>query len=221
MRSHCKLIICVIAFAAVSVSCSDDTTRIEETERQPGQELYDIELIRRTNVEEKQLVAEYFSQEGFANKTHLNFDAGYREALVAEYTGLEGRSIVLTYDSFSDKDGTEVSLILIADGENRLVTHYEHVKKDAGSTTVVTVYHEGVEWFVSHIDKETGEIIDLSFGSGLKTADDDDEQGMTFAECALMAIEACVEDAGCAFMCSVTWKYCLGAIAAACLIVTA
>lgn len=220
MRNHCSLIICVIVLALVSVSCSDDTIREDEAVFQPKQALYDIELIRSTSPGEKQLVSDFLRREDFANHTHLKLDEGYREASVVEYTDLEGKSIVLSYDNVPEKDDSEVSLILIADEENRVMTHYEHIKKDAGSAYLITVYNEGVEWFVSTVDKATDEVLDFSFGSSLKKGGDEEEQGMTFAECALMAIEACVEDAGCAFMCGVMWKYCLGAIALACLVVS-
>ena len=40
-------------------------------------------------------------------------------------------------------------------------------------------------------------------------------------ECAKMAVSACVNDGGCAFMCGIVWQYCLGSIGLACAYVAA
>ena len=98
---------------------------------------------------------------------------------------------------------------MVVDGENKIITNYEHEKIDNGKTYIVKTFKEGIGWFTAEVEKDTERILDLAF-------DRTDSARMPFWECAEMAVGACVDDGECAFMCGIIWQYCLGSIGLAC-----
>lgn len=208
----------ILMSSVILFSCNDEIMPQEEDITMP-QEYYDIETIRTPDSEEAGLLTSFINRAESLNLTSGKYDHSYQSAEVVEYTGLEGKAIVAGYSGGESKDGVENSLILVADEENNELTHYEHIRKDKGQVYEVQIYQEGKKWLVSTVDKETGEVLELIYSSYNKEEEADDEE-MSFSECAKMAIDSCVEDNSCTFMCAVLWKHCLGAIALACFLVT-
>ncbi len=215
-RPLCKFPVFVL-FLVAFISCNDEILpEVEDLEEK--QEYYDIEIIRPPCDDETATLSEFISSAEQLDLTFMKYDHSYHNAEVVEYTGLEGKSIVVGYNDPAEKDGTESSLILLADQDNQRLTYYEHIRKDMGQTYKVRIYHEGREWLVSTVDKHSGEVLEISYLNSSKNEDEDEK--ISFNECAKIAIDSCVEDKSCAFTCAVLWKYCLGAIALACFLVT-
>ncbi len=202
-----------------ATSCKDDDS--EDLMTTPETcifgETYDIRQIRSAEKQEVEMAYAFLQDNQAHGKTHFNPDDDYIEKVVVEYTNLEGKAVVLTYDD-EDKDGDELSLILVADEENELITFFEHDRKVLGDTYQVSIYLEGAMWLYALLDKDTEDILDFSFYGGKST--DNEEESMTFNECVAMAVTACLDDPECAFICGIIWKYCLGSIAIACFFTT-
>lgn len=232
MRTKKHLAAFLFLLSFLLFACDNDSVLVEIPDPLPGGQYYDIEAIRGANRTEQAITAQFIERKMMAGGLYHKAQDSEYETRTVKYTGLEGKSLVTTFTTGTEKGQDAYALILIADEEDHVQTYYEHVTQCHGTTRTVTVMHEGVEWFVSTVDAATEEILDFSFGKNLpagvydkdRDGEENEEEGggntMTFAQCATMAIDACLNDGSCAFICAITWKYCLGAIALACLIVT-
>ncbi len=216
MKKHIYLNAVLIALLLFAASCNDETgpDPLPPSDVCLFDETYDIKAIRSAQKPEKELVHGFLKESQVGGKTHFNPDDDFTEMAVVEYTNLEGSSIVLTYED-ADKNSDELSLILVADEENELITYMEHNRMIQGDTEQVYIYLEGQMWLSALLDSETEDVLDFSFHGG-KSDDDEQEESWTFAECLDITVSACLEDPSCAFICGIIWKYCLGSIALAC-----
>jgi len=219
MEKLSKLGAIAIGILLVLGSCQDNLDKALVPEADPAEAAvtYEIELIRGADKEELALAGSFLSESSSNGKTQFHFGTDYVSIDAVEYTNLDGVGIVITYDG-DEKNGDELSLILAADEHNKLITYYEHDRRDRGDTYEVRVYHEGVAWFSAEVDKNTEEIINYVIFE-TKSDDDSEEEGIGFYDCLGIAISACLDDSQCAFMCGILWKYCLSSIALACALV--
>ncbi len=192
-----KILFLVSLFSIGFYSCSTNENINEQIVKS-----YDIEEIRVANKEEVKLTLD------FINKHNLNIDVNNPE--VVNYTELPGKSIVLNYTNKIERSNSVKSLILVVSEENEIITYYGHEKIDNGKFYTVNTYKEDKKWFVADVDKESEEIIKINFVA------DNTGKDVTFWECAEIAVSACVNDGSCAFICGITWQYCLGSIGLAC-----
>ncbi len=218
MKKLIKLGTIALGLLLVLASCQDDVDKalVPEAEQAEEAVTYDIDLIRTANKQEVAVAEQFLKKSNQFGKTHFHLGEDYDALDVVEYNNLDGKGIVLTYAD-EDKSGSELSLILATDEDNKLITYYEHDKRDLGDTYEVTVYYEGVAWFYAEVQKNTEEIINYTIFE-IKSGGDDDG-GITFSECMGAAIGACLDDPECAFMCGILWKWCLSSIALACALV--
>ena len=218
MEKFSKLSVFALGVLLFLTSCQDDMDKALTPESDHAEEMvtYDIALIRDANKPEVDLTSHFLASSSQYGKTHFNFGDDFISQDVVEYTNLEGKAVVLTYDD-EEKNEDELSLILVADEENKLITYYEHDRKDMGSTYQVTVYYEGHAWLFAEVEKSTEEVINYTIFD--TKSDDDDDNGVSFFECMGAAVGACLDDPECAFLCGILWKWCLGSIALACALV--
>ncbi len=217
MEKLSKLVAVVVGALLAMASCQDD--KVLSPEAEPAEEAvtYEIKLIRWADKQELALAGSFLSEKVPNGKTAFHFGEDYDTVDVVEYTNVEGKGIVITYGSGS-KNRDELSLILAADENNKLITYYEHERRDLGDTYAVTVYHEGIAWFAAEVDAEAEDVIDhIVFNT--KSGGNNESEGVSFSECLGIAIGACLDDSQCAFMCGIMWKYCLSSIALACALV--
>lgn len=220
MKKLSKLIVIALGLLLMLASCRDDVdkTLIQETNQDESVVTYEIDLIRTADKQEFALTKTFLVSNHHYGKTHFCFDDDYDSMDVVEYTNLKGKGIILTYDD-ENKNCDELSLILVANEDNKLITYYEHDKKDHGDTFEVTVYHEGNAWFYAEVQKNTEKILNYTIFGAKSGGGDDDGGGISFSECMGAAIGACLDDPECAFMCGILWKWCLSSIALACALV--
>ena len=220
MKKLIKLGTIALGLLLVLASCQDDVDKalVPEAEQAEEAVTYDIDLIRTANKQEVAVAEQFLKKSNQFGKTHFHLGEDYDALDVVEYNNLDGKGIVLTYAD-EDKSGSELSLILATDEDNKLITYYEHDRRDRGDTYEIRVYHEGVAWFSAEVDKNTEEIINFVIFE-TKSDNDSEEEGVGFYDCLGIAISACLDDSQCAFMCGIMWKYCLSSIALACALVS-
>lgn len=219
MKKTLYLFAIVAGVFLLNTSCSDEAVEclLVDPQQEAEEVTYDIETIRGPSEEEVLLANLFLAEHAAGGKTHYQHDDDYSAMDVVEYTNLEGKAIVLTYDQ-TDKSSRELSLILVAKEDNKLITYYEHEKKDKGQAYHVSIYYEGRELLFAVVDKETEEVLQYTLFN-VKSDEEDNSGGVSFSECVGTAVAACLDDPECAFMCGIIWKWCLGSIALACLLV--
>ncbi len=217
MKKLSKLVAVATGVLLALASCQDDKVLMPEVEPVEEAVIYEIMLIRGADKQELALAGSFLSEISPHGKTAFQFGDNYDAVEVVEYTNLDGKGIVITYGN-ETKNGDDLSLILAADENNKLITYYEHEKRCLGDTYEVTVYHEGIAWFAAEVDTEAEDVINhVIFET--KSGGNNGSEGISFSECLGIAISACLDDSQCAFMCGIMWKYCLSSIALACALV--
>lgn len=160
----------------------------------------EISAVRSPTEKEKLIANKFFQTNNFKNGSSM-----YIEEILT-FTDLPVTAMIVGYEG---QNIEESSVILIVNNEEVIVDFEKYQTYQTGRTTIE--FYKGQKHIVTiNLDPETGEvldyIIDAEFGDWLA--------------CMRTALDACLSDPPCAFMCGIVWRRCLAAMAAACAYVT-
>ncbi len=138
----------------------------------------------------------FFQNNNFKNDSPLYVDE------ILTFTDLPVSAMIVGYEGQSIE---ESSVILIVNNEEVVVDLEKYQTYQNGRTTIE--FYQGAEHIVTiNIDPETGEVSDYIIHA----------PGGDWLNCMRIALDACLSDPPCAFMCGIVWRQCLAAMAAAC-----
>ncbi len=200
---NCIKKICIISLAFLTlISCQKEDNYDERTSLEIVKSLSNIDIDSIENTTDAELTA-IFNKYG----DNLQLDTlEIIESKTVNYNGLTGKSVVIDYEDRSEN--LDKSLIFILSENNNVDTYLKYNIRWENEIGYVDVTTEDKSFMSAEVSSSY-EVINLSFnkihGDG------------SYLDCLDGAVSACVNDGECAFICGIIWKYCLGAVATACL----